>query len=312
MKTKSIVIVLALAGIVAMPRAYGTNTVITSFSGNGTLTWTAGLTNAAYTVQWAPSLSAPTWTDSWGQLVGVLPTGTTCTAAVPMFYRIVAQQPRLYHFADWYYSCDPNVFRRQVFAVTNFTDSSSRMITNAISGFRSVPYKSGTIVGVTDLAGDVFYNDGNTAMLLGADGWFVSTDTNLTAHPSSWSFPDVSDGMIITGNSYDVTEDLSQWQADSIMLLIQVQTVTVPAGVFSNAVIFWYLDTNYPFANLNFHGVQAEMGITLPTSAQTHGYSVTDFNIYGYKAGQIAAGDIDARSGTLTNGLYRLKTILPP
>ena len=280
------------------------------------MTWTTDLSNATYGVQWTPTLSSLAWTDSWGNLTGIIPTGTTYSAAVPRFYRIVAQQPRLYHFPDWYPD-DPNVCGRQVFAVTNIDDSSSRIFTNRIIGFQNVPYKSGAIVGVRDSWSNTFYNAGRAVTALGgADPqygvYFTSTDTSLSAPPPSASIADVTDGMIITDRAYYVTADLSLSQMYTNISLIQVQTVTVPAGVFSNAIIFWNLDISHSFVNLNFKGFETEMGITLPIGSQTHGYSVTDFQIYGYKTGKIVDGDVYSQSGNINSYLYRLKTVLPP
>jgi hypothetical protein len=311
MKTQRIMAILGMAGIMALPRAHGTNIVITSFGANGAVTWTTALTNASYGVQWAPNLSAPGWTDSWQSLVGILPTGATYTASVPMFYRVVAQQPRLYHLPDWY-PADPNVYSRPVFEITNFADSSTSVFTNEITGFRKVPYKSGTIVGVTNLMGDIFYNDGATLKMLGSGDWFYSTDTNLTAPPAGASVGQVYDGMIVIDSGYGVKEDLSEYEQVNERSLIEVQTVTVPAGTYSNAIIFWSLDVDKPFTPLDFHGLETEMGITLPTSSKTEGYSVTEFRMYGYRTGLIALGDIQAISGVLTNELGRLKGILPP
>ena len=62
---------------------------ITAFSGNGTLSWTNGLTNGSYEVQWSPSLAAGgTWTNDWNQLRGLQGTQSVFTVSVPMFYRV--------------------------------------------------------------------------------------------------------------------------------------------------------------------------------------------------------------------------------
>ena len=79
---------LCLAG-----QALGQAPNITSLQGNGTLTWTNNLTNAAYRVEWAASLN-DRWQQSW-QPVAHVESGsnTVFTAKVPMFYR-VAMVPR--------------------------------------------------------------------------------------------------------------------------------------------------------------------------------------------------------------------------
>jgi len=66
---------------------------ITSFNGNGKLTWaypTNGVAN--YRVEWASTLDGP-WTNFKGGAVAldcIIPVSNTMTAAVPMFYRVIA------------------------------------------------------------------------------------------------------------------------------------------------------------------------------------------------------------------------------
>lgn len=63
---------------------------ITSFHGNGQLTWD-GSNLTAYAVQWAPSATGP-WTSTWEHLSWIAGSGSTYTAAVPMFYRVIGFQ----------------------------------------------------------------------------------------------------------------------------------------------------------------------------------------------------------------------------
>ena len=69
--------------------ALGEDLAITSFPGNGTLSW-AYPTNdvTSYRVEWASQADGP-WADTWDNLRGIAPTGATMVAAVPMFYRVV-------------------------------------------------------------------------------------------------------------------------------------------------------------------------------------------------------------------------------
>jgi formylglycine-generating enzyme required for sulfatase activity len=64
--------------------------IITSFHGNGVLTWTNALnTSALYRVEWAPSLNGD-WYRTFQQLNQIeARTNTTFMASVPMFYRVV-------------------------------------------------------------------------------------------------------------------------------------------------------------------------------------------------------------------------------
>lgn len=61
--------------------------VITSFQGNGQLTWTNPPGTNGFTVQWAPTLAGP-WSSNWLALDSLVVTGSQTTAAVPMFYRV--------------------------------------------------------------------------------------------------------------------------------------------------------------------------------------------------------------------------------
>src|ERR1035441_9064743 len=61
---------------------------IIALSGNGTLSWTNGLNNGTYEVQWSSSLTGAAWTNDWSQLRGIQGTQSVFTVPVPMFYRI--------------------------------------------------------------------------------------------------------------------------------------------------------------------------------------------------------------------------------
>ena len=61
--------------------------LITSFQGNGQLTWTNPPGTNGFTVQWAPTLVGP-WSSGWQALDSLVVTGAQTTAAVPMFYRV--------------------------------------------------------------------------------------------------------------------------------------------------------------------------------------------------------------------------------
>ena len=79
-----------LAGMAAGMAAADSNVVITSFPGNGQVTW-QGSNYTGYAVEWASSLSGP-WTSTWEQLAWIPGDGTSFTAAVPMFYRVTGYQ----------------------------------------------------------------------------------------------------------------------------------------------------------------------------------------------------------------------------
>ncbi|MCF7958247.1 MAG: hypothetical protein K9M57_07365 [Phycisphaerae bacterium] len=176
-----------------------------------------------------------------------------------------------------------------------------------ISGTQSVPYGSGAIegVGISNFSGVIqLYasNDGTTVKWLAMDDLYLSTDQNLTAHPAGWSFSTITDGMLLDqGDYYYVEQDLSSAEIENNqVLLFTIQDVTVYSAQYTNTVIVWYLDTDYPFTALDFSGNDSNLGITLPGSTQTSGYSVTAFDVYAEGIGMIAGGDISAETGKLT------------
>jgi N-acetylneuraminic acid mutarotase len=183
--------------------------------------------------------------------------------------------------------------------------------TSTISGPVVVPYTSGAITGVkrTFFDGDpastlVLANNGVDVKFLALDDYYISTDCSLTAHPPEWSFSTVFDGMIKDqpGSYFVVNQnDLSDCVAGDTdqKILFSIQDVTVNGTLYPDAVILWYLDLNFPFTTLDFQGKENDLGITLPDSSDTQGYSVTHIEIFGFEAGSIATGDIDAETGVL-------------
>jgi hypothetical protein len=212
-------------------------------------------------------------------------------------------------FAD-YMPLDPNEYGIKTF---EWVYGRTGEYTSRIGGTETVTYLSGSIIGVQIIEDNntlVVINDGLNVSFLASGEWILSTDPNLTAHPPAWTFTGLYDDMIIDqGVWYLVKKDMSEWEAvDSQQLLIDIQDITVPQGRYNNAVIFWYLDTAYPFTPLDFHGKESDLGITLPSSSQGAGYSVTGFDIFAVNTGLIVQGDIDAATGSL-NDLAVLKQV---
>jgi hypothetical protein len=80
---------LALLCLLSAP-AFASEVVITSFGGNGMLTWTNGNLPAVCHVEWASSLTSG-WSRSWEGLTSILMTNASQSVAVPMFYRVVSE-----------------------------------------------------------------------------------------------------------------------------------------------------------------------------------------------------------------------------
>jgi hypothetical protein len=180
--------------------------------------------------------------------------------------------------------------------------------TSRLAGFETVPYTSGPMTGVqitnhSDWGTMLVSNDGASVKFLGTEDLYVSTDTSLTNHPVAYSFGALYDGMLIDqGTHYWVQKDLSAWErVDNQVLLINVQAVDVPAGNYDDTVVIWYLDTDFGFSPLTFHGRDSSLGLTLPTSSETGAAGVTAFEVYARTTGLIAQGDIDAGTGSLNN-----------
>jgi hypothetical protein len=216
---------------------------------------------------------------------------------------------RMVWFAD-YAPLDPNEYGIKTF---EWIYGQTGEYTRRIGESETVPYLSGPITGVQIIENNntlVGTNDGLNVSFLASGEWFLSTDPNLTAHPPVWSFAGLYNGMIIDqGIWYLVKKDMSEWEVvDNQQLLIDIQDIIVPEGHHNNAVVFWYLDTTYSFTPLDFHGKEFDMGITLPSSSQAAGYSVTEFDIYAVNTGLIAHGDIDAATGSM-NDIAVLKQV---
>jgi hypothetical protein len=81
-----------IVGSLAMVANSETNLVISSFPGNGKLSWSNHPGAIQYRVEWAPTVNG-SWTNSWEALNNLAATGSTYTVQVPMFYRLVAMFP---------------------------------------------------------------------------------------------------------------------------------------------------------------------------------------------------------------------------
>lgn len=239
------------------------------------------------------------------------------------FFGLIADDP-VVHFDDVlvtarsnvffpdYMPLDPNEHGVKTF---EWTYGETGEYTSAIGGAETVPYgsrpvKGPTITNHSDWGTMIVSNDGTCVKFLGAGEWYLSTDTSLSAHPPGYAFASLCDGMIIEqGEYYHVKNDLSNWErVDDQMLLIDIQDVTVPQGHHLDVVVIWYLDTDFAFAPIDFHGKGSELGLALPSIADTTGYAATAVEIYALRTGLIAQRDIDAATGSLNN-LAELKKI---
>ncbi|MBN2373301.1 hypothetical protein JXL19_05915, partial [bacterium] len=203
-----------------------------------------------------------------------------------------------------YLPTDPKEYGQKTF---EYTYGGTGQFTSEIIGIETVPYTYGEITGAKitgfweDQYNVLIYNDGVNVKFLGLEDYYLSTDCSLTDHHPKWAFNALRDGMIIDQGSYCfVKNDMSDCQTESNqMLLFSIQDITVLNGHYKNAVVLWWLDKSYQFTPLNSHGKETGLGIVLPNASETKGYSVTAIDIYGFDAGPIAFGDVDASSGSL-------------
>ena len=212
-----------------------------------------------------------------------------------------------------YFPVDPEGYGIKTF---EWTYGLSGQYTSEVTGTIVVPYKDGPLTGSTitnfsDFGSGIVSNDGTDVKILGTGDYYFSTDSSLTNHDPGWSFGTLSGGDIIDQESwYMVLSDLSSsTEFHDQHVLIDIQDVTVLNGSYSNAVILWWLDTKYPYQTLDFDGKDSDLGITLPTSANTGNKSVTAFDIFGFGTGPIAVGDIGAGDPSGTDYLINLSEL---
>ena len=96
-------------------------------------------------------------------------------------------------------------------------------------------------------------------------------------------------------------------------ILIKIQDVTVQGTLYQNAVIWYWLDSDFPFpaAGLDFSGKDTELGLNLPTSAETEGVSPTAISIYAFGTGTLVGGDVAAETGSVPDFNERISTTCP-
>ena len=233
-----------LGACLALSAQAQSNIVITSFSSNGELTWESDLTNATFMVEWAPTLTPdPAWRGDWLGLQHIYrPLSGTNTAAVPMFYRVVAStNPVLRHISVEDYS------RLEV----------GRTWTYVLDG--SSTQGTFSVVGVTERQGNQVYE-----CEWRVEGEWIETDffdTDMShsllhrGGKDAESFPDENFEVpgitffarsFYTGRAYPY---VSVEREDFSDVYIRTNTydfvtATVPAGTFSNCLHTHTVDWN--------------------------------------------------------------------
>lgn len=282
---------------------------ITDFGGNGSISWESTMSNAEYRVEWCSDLTTPDWRASWDDLVEILPSGSSTTTSVPMFYRVIATQPRTVLFSD-YIPRDPNENGRKTIEWVNLGGGSplTNLLTNVVVGFESAAYLSGALYGTKTLNATTeedwttFLNDGRTVRILGFGGWFVCSDTNFSAHAESFAFDEVYDGMYKPSTNYWGSAPANvEPEADSTPFLVKIDTITMPAGTFTNAIALWWLGLDTTHQPLVDEWRLNEIGLTFPSSDETRGVQPHNVDIYARGIGFIGGMEIVHGSNRVEN-----------
>jgi hypothetical protein len=87
--------IIAMVVVLGAVMGLGQQVVITSFQGNGSLTFTTPTSNAVSAIEWAPNLTSG-WQRDWTKLKYLQGTSASVTVAVPMFYRVSSQTNGLF------------------------------------------------------------------------------------------------------------------------------------------------------------------------------------------------------------------------
>jgi hypothetical protein len=191
-------------------------------------------------------------------------------------------------------------------------DNIGNQFIHTVTDTYDVNYTSGSLPGIEIESRDdvdtlldtyIVYKDATTVRYLGYNGYYFAKDCDFSAPSPYLSFSNVHDGMIIDQTAMQHQVNVSN-PSDCVSglgsqkLLIKVQDLTDPPGDYQDAIIMYYLDTDYPFHDPIVPLAVMDYGLTLPTAFDTGGYSITAYDIYAANIGQIAGGNVAAETGT--------------
>ena len=218
--------------IIGAQCAFAQPVQITSLSANGQLTVSAPV-GSDFTVQWASALgSGATWSSDWDQLTAVHSTNATTRVNVPMFYRVSCYTNGLL------WSLKPG--SSFVFAVTNALGETATQGVQVLGRCYVPDFTNHYEVFTQDdarLTGGVA---GGTILLRSDDVgvWFMF---DPLAHFEGQEFFRGTVGNVIT-NSRNVR-----------IAIEAIETVTVPAGTFTNCLKFHKTDLSASDPNPNWY-----------------------------------------------------------
>jgi hypothetical protein len=206
---------LASVGILAAVRTPAQPVQITSLSANGQLTVSAPV-GGDFSVEWSPTLgSGAAWSDRWDFLAAVHCTNAAMKLNVPMFYRVSCYTNGLL----WPLKPGSSF----VFTVTNALKETATQNVKVL-GRCYVPEFTNDYAVYNEADANVTGGDSGRTMLVRSDDqcvWFIG---DLQTHFESQEFLRGTVGTVITN-------------AENVRIAIEaIETVTVPAGTFTNCL----------------------------------------------------------------------------
>jgi hypothetical protein len=210
-----------------------------------------------------------------------------------------------YWAADYFTPLDAQRYGLRTFEVTV---GEPETFTSSIVGTHTVPYQTGAKTGtILWFWNDpmLLHVDGRTLSQLNDDGYYLSTDCDLTDFPSERVMGRITDGMILDqrGDVWRVhpsdPDDCIPGTEDSGVWLIQIRDVNVGGKKYNDAILMWDLEPGSDHKTLDFYGKDEELGITGPSSDETNGWAIDGWAIVGFRQGIIAVGDFWVDSGEL-------------
>jgi hypothetical protein len=201
--------------------------------------------------------------------------------------------------------------------------------TSMIVGTETVPYLSGpvdaTILRLIEDGDDEewgFYKDGREMWftVIADDDYYLSTDCALTAYPPDRVIGKVWDGLLMDDPApaklvkRDGSECLDAGYYDFAFPLFKIDDVTlygdklwtpympwatIERRVYHNALIMYDVAKGSPFQELDFWGLEDDMGITLPTADETGGWAIDGVAIFAFHQGLVAQADFQVGDGEL-------------
>jgi len=215
MKTR---IAIATGLTIACATVLHAQVVIDSLEGNGQLTVTAP-SNSDITVEWASSLaSSPEWRNSWIDLNGIPCTNGTMAVEVPMFYRVTCWTNGLLARAP--------IGRTYTYGLTNaygqgWTEEFSRIgqatipaMTNNYEIMNSSQHWSGSMPSGAEPEPEVY-------LVRLTDTSLFALEPSYLVELEIWRMDDVG---------------ISWTNFDEVTTIEAYETVSVPAGTFTNCI----------------------------------------------------------------------------